>query len=150
MRRLLLLSVVVLSLPGVGCQLLLTGPRNVVFEICDRTGNLAEKCRDRKMARQAWEKERATDPGHKFSPDYVAGFEDGFVDFLEAGETAEPLPRLPDRYQKVKYQTPEGVRAIEDWVNGFRHGASVADEGGYRELVILPRSLFVVDPTHPP
>ena len=46
MRRLLLLSVVVLSLPGVGCQLLLTGPRNVVFEICDRTGNLAEKCRD--------------------------------------------------------------------------------------------------------
>src|SRR5690242_11176226 len=103
MRRLLLLCVVGLCLPGVGCQLLLTAPRNVVFELCDRTGNLAERCRDRKMARQAWEKERSADPGHKFSADYVAGFEDGFIDFLEAGEPAEPLSRLPDHYQKVKY-----------------------------------------------
>jgi hypothetical protein len=146
MRPLLVFAVLGLCLPSMGCQLCVNGPRNILFELCDRTSDLAESKRNRRLAREAWADECAAKPDNEFSEDYAAGFEDGFVDYLEAGETAEPLPMLPAHYQKLRYQTPEGTRAIEDWVDGFRHGAAAAQEGGYREQVILPRALFVPDP----
>ncbi len=148
MRPSLLLAILGLCLPATGCQLFVTAPRNVLFELCDRTGNWTEQHRDRKQAHAVWNDHRNANPQHKYSSDYGAGFEDGFVDFIEVGESIEPLTLLPDRYQKVRYQSPQGVQAIEDWVAGFHEGADAARQGGYREQVILPRSLFVGDHAH--
>src|SRR5436305_8253299 len=75
-----------------------------------------------------------------FTEDYGAGFKKGFAEYLYEGDTTEPPPVPPPQYQTIKYQTPEGVRAIEDWFSGFRHGATVAQQGNFRELVTGPPS----------
>jgi hypothetical protein len=96
------------------------------------------------VARQELERERAAamanaddytcDP---LSADEACGFEDGFVDYvIYGGNGTPPLP--PRRYWKSN--RPNGYQAIQDWYNGFRHGAAVAQASGYRECVTIPLS----------
>lgn len=47
-----------------------------------------------------------------------------------------PVP--PERYQRKRYTTPEGMHAIEDWYAGFRHGAATAMASGLRNLQVVP------------
>ena len=54
MRQHLVFVVLGLCLPATGCQMFVNGPRNVLFEVCDRTGNWVERGRNRKLARAAW------------------------------------------------------------------------------------------------
>lgn len=68
------------------------------------------------------------------SPDYVAGFRDGFVDYVYAGGTGEPPPVPPRRYWNVGLRSPGGKARANDWFAGFRHGARSAHDGGYREM----------------
>ena len=43
-------------------------------------------------------------------------------------------------YWRVYYQNAEGHEAIQDWFEGFRHGASVARASGVRDFVVIPLS----------
>ncbi|MCA9189873.1 MAG: hypothetical protein KDA99_29820, partial [Planctomycetales bacterium] len=72
------------------------------------------------------------------SPDYEQGFRDGFVDFVYAGGSGEPPPVPPRRYWRITERTGVGTEPAKQWAEGFRRGAMVAHEGGYRDRAVLP------------
>ncbi|HEY3391618.1 MAG TPA: hypothetical protein VGK58_02845 [Lacipirellulaceae bacterium] len=74
-------------------------------------------------------------------PDYVMGFRDGFVDFVYLGGTGEPPPVPPRQFWNVMLRSPEGKVRASLWFDGYRHGAAVARDGGYRELGRVHSSL---------
>jgi hypothetical protein len=84
-----------------------------------------------------------------FSVDYQSGFRDGFVDYLEAGGTGTPQPLPPRKYWKAKYQNPVGFQRMEDWVQGFQHGATMARASNYRSFVVVPVTDAVATDTVP-
>ncbi|MDY3552158.1 hypothetical protein R5W24_001238 [Gemmata sp. JC717] len=88
-------------------------------------------------AKDAWEQVCGSS-GWRHSGPYGHGFREGFVDYVEAGGTGEPPYLPPFRYRLTKYRTPEGIRAVEEWYAGFRHGAAVARGSGLRELNCIP------------
>jgi hypothetical protein len=96
--------------------------------------------RDCARARDAWRAAQAECPGQKFSRDYACGFKAGFRDYLDAGGSGQPPAVPPFRYWLAGYDSPGGHQAIEDWYNGFRHGAAAARGSGLRELNVIPLS----------
>jgi len=101
----------------------------------------------RKWADQAWCQECNADPGLHVPSDYVAGFKDGFVDYVYAGGTGQPPPVPPRKFWNVDFRNPNGHEAAADWFAGYRHGAEVARVEGYRERVTVQSSLFLFPPT---
>jgi hypothetical protein len=75
------------------------------------------------------------------NPDYVMGFRDGFVDFVWAGGTGEPPPIPPRQFWNVMLRSPDGKTRANLWFDGYRHGAAVARDGGYRDLGTIRSSL---------
>jgi len=102
----------------------------------------AERVRILRWADAVWDDLVVSSDNRKFSRDYESGFKEGFAEYLSQGGTEEPSPVPPARYDKSRYQTPRGCAAIEDWFAGYRHGASVARDGGYRQWVTGPSSLL--------
>lgn len=148
MRLRVALAVVGVGLLASGCSLVVQTTRVVVAHVSQVAEDSAECKRNRKWAEAAWRVAAAEDQGH--SPDYGAGFREGFAEFLYQGGDGEPPPLPPKRYRKLRYQTPEGYRAIADWFAGYRHGAAVARDGGYRQWVTGPSSLSTDLPAPPP
>lgn len=93
-----------------------------------------------KHAEAAWREFCAAHSDNPHSWHYHDGFREGFVDFLDAGGNGEPPLVPPFRYRLIWYKNAEGVKAIEDWYAGFRHGAYVASQSGLRELIVVPLS----------
>jgi hypothetical protein len=133
-----------------GCQLLGIAWQTTVAEPVQSASHHYERVsrrQFRRLAEQALEQAmvdaRAAmddyfcDP---FSIDYQEGFVDGFVDYLEAGGSGNPPPLPPRRYWKAKHQNPAGFQAIDEWFQGFRHGAAVAQASNYRSFVTIPLS----------
>jgi hypothetical protein len=79
------------------------------------------------------------------SPDYALGFRDGFVDYVYAGGNGEPPPVPPRQYWNVMLRSPEGKQLADAWFAGYRHGAQIARDGGYRDLGTIRTSLVSVD-----
>jgi hypothetical protein len=100
--------------------------------------------RNRWLARQAWNELVASSPGAVYTADYAAGFKAGFADYLYAGGDGEPPLTPPRHYWNVDYDTPAGKEAICQWFAGFRHGAAVCREAGYRALAVVPSSVCAV------
>jgi hypothetical protein len=69
--------------------------------------------------------------------DYAYGFHEGFVDFCYAGGTGDPPPVPPRTYWNVAVRNAEGKERVQQWFEGYRHGARVAREGGYREMAVV-------------
>jgi len=89
------------------------------------------------IAQKAWLEIQNGDP-QAYSPDYAAGFECGFVEYVDRGGNGEPPAVPPQHYERGVLRSPEGQAKIEDWYNGYRHGAATARESGLREKVIIP------------
>ena len=96
----------------------------------------------RQWADQAWLEESRMDPELPAPADYVMGFRDGFVDYVYAGGSGEPPPVPPRYFWNVVLRTPDGKQRADQWFAGYRHGALVARDGGYRELGRVHSSLF--------
>ncbi len=96
--------------------------------------------RNLRLARQAWTDICQASPERFFSPDYADGFVEGYADYLESGGNGQPPAVPPFRYRLSRYQTPQGLLAIEDWYAGFRHGSDSARASGLREVFVLPLS----------
>lgn len=97
----------------------------------------AEK-RNAQLAEQHWHEVVCARMGEPTTDDYSHGFREGFVDFLRRG-VPDYVPDLPPReYWKTAYQSPEGYQAIQEWYSGFKHGASVARDKGYRQWMAVP------------
>jgi hypothetical protein len=144
MRLKLTLAILGVCAVGQGCGPLATATRVIVIEpihYCMTGDNIVETHRNYRLAEETWEGITKAEPDHDYSSDYVAGFKDGFSDYLYAGGTGEPPPLPPRHYWRNRYETPEGHQAIDDWFAGFRHGAAVALLSGNRQWVTVPSSL---------
>ena len=138
MRLLQSLLVLAAVWPACGC-LLLTGARNLLVEpLAEYTLECLEARRNETLAAAAWRSVLASHPPGSFSPHYAEGFLQGFVDYLNAGGQGAPPPVPPRKYWGVRYETPEGHSAIQDWFAGFRHGAEMAAQSRYRDWIVLP------------
>lgn len=136
-RTLCLLTWTLLS-PG--CALIGDGVRVVCNEFTQSTTELRERLRNRKWAEAAWAEFCSAEPRQEYSKDFAQGFKDGFAEYLYRGEGEPPLV-APARYEKLRYQTPAGYHAIEDWFAGYRRGSAAAREGNYRRWITGPSSL---------
>ena len=96
--------------------------------------------RDRQRAEEAWAQVQTGFAGQCWTQDYAQGFKDGYADYLDNGGNGEPPAVAPFRYRLRPYQTPDGLRAIDEWFAGFRHGSGMARASGYREMNIVPLS----------
>lgn len=148
-----------LCLVGSGCRLFDSFVRTTVVEPIQYASHLDEKLAKRRfrgMAHNAFETVRAHARAElddyecePFSVEYQLGFEDGFVDFLDAGGTGSPPTLPPRRYWKKQYQTPAGQRAAADWFTGYERGTATARESGLRQLIVVPVSDSLVSTTEP-
>lgn len=98
----------------------------------------------RTWADRAWREQCSSDPEQCLSQAYVAGFKDGFVDYVYGGGSGEPPPVPPRPFWNVEERNPRGHLAATDWFAGYRHGAQVAREEGYRERALVPSSMFLL------
>jgi hypothetical protein len=112
----------------------------LAYRVKQHVNDCLEQNRNRRWAEEAWEHVAREHPAGAFSLDYADGFRDGFACYLYRG-CADVPPLPPRRYRGIKYQTPAGYRAIEDWFAGYRHGGTVAQQGGYRDWITGPSSL---------
>jgi hypothetical protein len=105
-------------------------------------------------AEDAWKKiwaERCRqEPNLPYPENFARGFVEGYVDYLDAGGNGAPPRAAPFKYRLLKYKTPAGVQAAEAWFDGFRYGASVAQESGLRELILVPLSGPITAAVRPP
>ena len=123
-----------------GCELSQNCTHNVIHETHSFVSNCVFQSRSEKLATQVWSQVAHASPGQIFSEDYVRGFKVGFVDYLDAGDPCEPPAVLPQRYQGIRYESPDGRAAIAAWIAGFRRGAQEARVGGYRQWLLQPVS----------
>lgn len=141
MRRNGVLIALALAAGSAGCSSFLEATARNLTELpvqsCDEI-KLAR--RNRRRAEDAWAQVRESFSEQCWTPDYVAGFKDGYADYLDNGGNGEPPATPPFRYRLRPYQTPDGLRAIDEWYAGFRHGSSLALASGYRETVVIPLS----------
>jgi hypothetical protein len=89
----------------------------------------------RQWADEAWASETGTclDPEDEFA----LGFRDGFVDYVYAGGDGEPPPVPPRQFWNLAWRSSQGQSAAQEWFAGYRHGADVAREGGFRNSGIV-------------
>lgn len=62
--------------------------------------------------------------------------------YLQAA-LARPPAVPPREYWNVDLRNPHGHMQATDWFAGYRHGAQLAREEGYRERALVPSSLFL-------
>ncbi len=97
------------------------------------------KVRNHLRAVEAWDMLEEAAP-EAYSSDFADGFVAGYEDYLNNGGNGDPPAVPPFCYRTVKYQTPEGVEAINQWYAGWRHGTLMAKASGMRELEVIPLS----------
>jgi hypothetical protein len=144
-RRLLLLLVL---LHSAGCSFLYYGAENVVNDPYNAAQECAFRNRMRRFAREAWREICKTD-GKCYSAAHVEGFEDGFVDFIDADGTGDPPGAAPAHLRRRLLKSDTGQIEIENWFAGFRHGVQVARASGLREKYVMPIPLPPKPPQDP-
>jgi hypothetical protein len=138
MRPAIALSLLGLSVCCSGCALVEDGARNVCVSMWRPIEEHREKHRNRRWAEAAWQTASCEGAHGSHSGDYAKGFKEGFAEFLFRGGDGEPPLAAPWHYRKLRYQTENGHRAIEDWFAGYRHGAATARDSGARAWVTSP------------
>jgi hypothetical protein len=118
-----------------GCTLFVNGARNICNEPALAVEEYRFKCRSHALGRESWDRWPERDSA---SIDFRYGYIDGYADYLQAGRTTDPRPAPPKRYLDVTYQTPETLRAIEDYFAGFHAGAVDAQASGDRQRMVIP------------
>ncbi len=138
MQRWSYMLMAVLPFIGTGCGFSKIIQRNVVASPLYALTEHAEHHRNERFAREAFVQMAMTFADQEFSCDYRRGFVEGYTDYLDYGGVGEPPPLPSPIYGRFGYMTPEGLAAMEDWKNGFRHGAATARASNLRELVTVP------------
>ena len=95
----------------------------------------------RLVAEQAWAE--VVDSVPNPSPDYEYGFVEGFADYLYRGGAGE-APLIPPRgYWNLRFLNPRGKATMNDFFEGFRHGAQTCKNSGLRNNWVVPTSLLL-------
>lgn len=85
-------------------------------------------------ARWSWCYDELTHP-----KDFASGFQSGYLDVVNGGAGCQPtLP--PKSYWKACYRNAEGHCRINQWFEGFSHGAVAAEQDGANVYGHIPLS----------
>jgi hypothetical protein len=125
---------------GSGCNVYGNLAHDTVFEVMRVTDECCEKVRNRRLAIEAWDEAKKCAPEGSYSSHYARGYKDGYADYLYAGGSGEPVAP-PACYWGVRFQTPQGYQAIQDWTDGYQQGAADAQQSGLRDFVVFPVDL---------
>jgi hypothetical protein len=137
------LFVLLFSLPG--CSFYHYAFHNVSHDLRRSWQSCHEERRRHQLADEAWARyEPKCSRSCHASSDFAAGFHAGYVDYLVYDGAGEPPLAPPAKYWTVAYQNPEGRAALQAWNDGFRIGASIARDDGFREYQVLP----IAQPVH--
>src|SRR5579862_8067979 len=96
-----------------GCQIFVETAYNTVSETLLAGEKLTSGIRNCHLAHNAWQDLKKARPD--LSSDFGKGFRDGFADYLEYGGEGNPPLMPPACYRTSFYETPDGLRAIEEW-----------------------------------
>ncbi len=124
-----------------GCTVMYLAKRTIKYEPRDFDISLDEAaaCKQYMIwAEQEWGAYLDSAPDVSVSPSFEQGFREGFVDVVFAGGDGDPPPIPPRRFWKTMYRNPQGDQTIHDWTEGFRAGAGVARDKGYRRRALVP------------
>jgi hypothetical protein len=146
MRPALALSLFGLNMLCSGCALFEDANRNLLGAVTTPIETHKEIARNRRWADTAWQKTCVDSGPRQFSSDYAQGFKDGYAEHLFRGGDGEPPLLAPLHYRHLRYQTPQGYVAVEDWFAGYRHGAAVAHDTGARRWITGPTGLLCEPP----
>jgi len=115
--------------------LLLTGCASMHNGVDNIESSVRHKCRAQIAWNQwSWCYDELTHPFH-----FAKGFKAGYRDVLEGGNGCQPT--LPDRcYWKSCYQSAEGRCKVNEWFDGFSHGALAAQQDGAGNWNQIPLS----------
>lgn len=102
-----------------------------------------DRCESRTLyaswAADAWSEQRSSGVECR-SADFVLGFQEGFVEYCYAGGTGEPPPVPPRPYWNSLNRVAPLRTGAYEWFDGYRLGARIAREGGYRDQAVVPAS----------
>jgi hypothetical protein len=126
------------------CGTYYSGLRTVIFEPSEYYFK-KDGCRSRDLYRE-WAadalREESNECGQVIGgPDYAEGFEEGFVEYIYAGGSGEPPPVPPRKYWNVALRSGAGKERANQWFNGYRNGARIAANRGYRAAGVIPTSV---------
>lgn len=93
--------------------------------------------RNRLLARQAWKNLRDVYCDVDYPEDFGKGFRQAYFDV--AGGTNGCPPVLPPReYWTVNFVNPLGHRRVHAWYEGYKYGATVAEQDGIGIWLTVP------------
>ena len=130
--------------PLSGCLLYERTAHNIKNETVLLTDEVSIRSKLRTEGELIWDEVSSQYADNTFSTEFVDGFLDGYVDYLDYGGKATPPPIPPSRYRNAKYLSEEGHARIRDYFAGFKYGAEVACSSGKREYLTIP----VIVPTN--
>lgn len=143
-RKLLSLMLLVPVTGLTGCTVCQNVHRTV-FEEPSRFNWKHDRVRSRQLylqwADQAWRSGASAEAACN-SPTYLTGFREGFAEFVYAGGNGEPPAVPPREFWNADLRNERGQTLADLWFAGYRHGARVARDGGYRDMVVVRSSLF--------
>lgn len=143
-----LAMLLLLAPAGVGCAVLRTAHLVCIREpelFCEPKDDRASLATYRALADEAWATHSAECPDECLPGDYAWGFREGFAQYVYAGGTGEPPATPPRPYWQLDLRSPEGAAAVRSWFEGYRLGARIAREGGYRKTATLTLSASLAD-----
>ena len=142
-RRLATVVAIAWCLGTTGCSVWSYAWRVNIFErklFCEEEDSEISMATYRSWADQAWAETGACCPESCQAADYAWGFREGFAEYVYAGGNGEPPAMPPRPYWQADLRSREGAAAAASWFEGYRHGARVAREGGYREATTIKLS----------
>ena len=98
------------------------------------------------VAREAVDRMSSTNPG--LGSDYLAGFEQGVIDFITYGGDQLPPILPPRQYWQLEYRAGDLKDAGQQWLQGCEAGRQYAETTGLRGLQpvrVHPPSLQTID-----
>lgn len=145
MKRTLAILCVLLACGSTGCKVVRWNAYRTLLAEPKQFDWRKDRCQSRTLYRSwaadAWQ-EHCTDGCARQTSDYVIGFQDGFVEYCYFGGTTEPPPVPPRPYWNPLNRSSPLSEDAEEWFAGYRHGAQVARDGGYRQQAVVPVSVL--------
>jgi hypothetical protein len=90
------------------------------------------------VAKTAWVRFAAEFPDCQDSEDFAKGFKAGFMDYMRGQAGSEPA--MSGQSARGATDPAQAQQTAAEWARGYRHGSTVAREGGYRDGAVVSKT----------